>query len=78
MVKVPSGLIMRVPILSEFMVFGGDLPIPQLRSLLLMGSPIIGVSWVVPILTYSFMQHTLLLLQLPALDIKKNINTIIL
>jgi len=71
MINVPSELIIRVPIYSEFMVFGGDLPIPQLRSLFLMGSLIVGVSWVVPILTYSFIQHTLLLLQLPALVIKK-------
>jgi len=54
------------------MVFGGGIPIPQLRTLLLMGSPIIGGPWVVPILTSSFMQHTLLLLQLPALDIGIN------
>jgi len=71
MIKIPSGLTIRVPILSEFMVLGGDLPIPQLRTLLFMESPIIGVSWVVPILTYSFTQHTLLLLQLPALNINK-------
>lgn len=51
----------------------GDLPIPQLRTLLLLGSSITGVSWVDDmILTYSFMQQTLLLLQLPFLIIKKN------